>query len=70
MDAKIHDKPSDVANEGGVVVVRGPDDVAVSLTADAALETGRRLRVAGHNAREAAEALSHETSADKPGQSH
>jgi hypothetical protein len=54
-DGKIHDKPSDVEHAEGEVIVSGPDGVAVSLTPDAALETGHRLRVEGHNAKEAAE---------------
>ena len=35
--------PSDVHIEEGQVIVEGPDGVAVTLTPDAAEETGRRL---------------------------
>jgi hypothetical protein len=40
---KVHDTPSRVAAEAGKVVVDGPDGVAVSLTPEAAVETGSRL---------------------------
>jgi hypothetical protein len=43
MDDKIYDEPSKVDAQDGTVIVDGPDGVAVSLTADAALETGGRL---------------------------
>jgi len=43
MDNEIHDEPSNVAAEDGVVLADGPDGVAVSLTPDAALETSQRL---------------------------
>ncbi|HZU52225.1 MAG TPA: hypothetical protein VE968_10165 [Sphingomicrobium sp.] len=43
MDGKIHDEPSSVASDHGTVVVDGPDAVAVTLTPDAAEETGERL---------------------------
>ena len=39
--AQIH--PSQVAAEGGEIIVDGPDGVAVTLSADAAEETARRL---------------------------
>jgi len=38
-----YDKPSDVAAEQGNVIVDGPDGVAVTMTPEAARETGRRL---------------------------
>ena len=43
MDSKVHDSPSEVGAEGGVVIVDGPDGVAVSLTPEAAAETSDRL---------------------------
>jgi hypothetical protein len=44
---KTYDEPSDVGAEEGEVTVTGPDGVAVSLTPDAAVETGNRLIEAG-----------------------
>jgi len=38
-----HSEPSEVNAEQGQVLVEGPDGVAVTLTPDAAEETGRRL---------------------------
>lgn len=43
MDDKVHDEPSLVSSEEGEVIVDGPDGVAVSLTPEAAEETGERL---------------------------
>jgi hypothetical protein len=43
MDEEIHDKPSQVDAEGGVVCVRGPDGVDVQMTPDAADETSHRM---------------------------
>ena len=40
---KTYDDPSRVGAENGEVTVNGPDGVAVSLTPEAALETGDRL---------------------------
>ncbi len=40
---KIHDSPSEVAAENGVVVVEGPDEVALLMTPEAAAETSHRL---------------------------
>ena len=40
-----YDEPSEVAAEGGEVVVDGPDGVAVTLTPDAAAETSQRLLI-------------------------
>ncbi len=40
---KAHDIPSDVAAEGGEVIVTGPDGVAYSMTPPAAEETSDRL---------------------------
>lgn len=49
-DKQIHDTPSDVEAEAGVVMMNGPDGVAVSLTPEAAIETGSRLIDAGAEA--------------------
>ena len=46
-----HSDPSDVNAEDGSVIVEGPDGVAVTLTADAAEETGRRMIKAASEAR-------------------
>ena len=46
-----HSQPSEVNVEEGQVLVEGPDGVAVSLTPDAAEETGRRLIDAASQAR-------------------
>ena len=46
-----HSLPSEVNAEQGQVLVEGPDGVAVSLTPDAAEETGRRLIDAASQAR-------------------
>ena len=43
MIAKVHDEPSTVASEDGQVTVDGPDGVAVTMTPEAAEETGHRL---------------------------
>jgi hypothetical protein len=43
MDHKIFDEPSDVHSEDEHVIVDGPDGVAVTLTPEAAEETGDRL---------------------------
>jgi hypothetical protein len=42
-DEEIHDQPSEVAAEDGVVAVDGPDGVAVRMTPRAASETSDRL---------------------------
>lgn len=44
---KTHDSASDVAAEQGHVTMDGPGGVAVTLTPNAAVETGDRLRRAG-----------------------
>jgi hypothetical protein len=41
--SRTYDEPSKVGAEKGEVIVDGPDDVAVSLTPDAAIETSERL---------------------------
>jgi hypothetical protein len=48
--------PSDVAAEAGEVIVEGPDGVAVTMTADAAEETARRMMEAASEARRQTEA--------------
>ena len=42
-DRQIHDQPSAVTAEDGDVMVKGPDDVDVALSPDAAEETSNRL---------------------------
>ena len=39
----VYDKPTDVTPENGQVHLDGPDGVAVSMTPEAAEETGERL---------------------------
>lgn len=46
-----HSEPSEVNAEQGQVIVEGPDGVAVTLTPDAAEETGRRMITAALQAR-------------------
>ena len=46
-----HAEPSVVAAEEGKVIVEGPNGVAVTLTPDAAEETGRRMISAASEAR-------------------
>ena len=50
-----HGDPSDVVAEAGEVIVEGPDGVAVSLTPEAAEETGRRMLAAAAEARRQSE---------------
>ncbi len=40
---KVYDEPSEVNATDGKVKIEGPDEVDVSLTAEAAEETGERL---------------------------
>ena len=42
-DDEIHDEPSDVSADDGVVSVEGPDGVDVRLTPEAADETSDRM---------------------------
>lgn len=51
VSVKSYSDPSDVNIEEGQVIVEGPDGVAVTLTPDAAEETGRRLIDAATQAR-------------------
>ena len=50
-----HGDPSDVVAEAGEVIVEGPNGVAVTLTPDAAEETGRRMLEAASKARRQAD---------------
>lgn len=43
-------EPGIAVAEAGVVMLDGPDGVAVAMTSDAAIETGRRLIAAGEEA--------------------
>jgi hypothetical protein len=43
MGNEVHDKPSEVAAQDGIVAVDGPDGVAVRMTPGAASETSERL---------------------------
>ena len=45
------DEPGDASAEDGHVVLDGPDGIAITLTADAAVTTGQRLVDAGQEAR-------------------
>lgn len=51
MAKHLHDEASNVVADHGEVQVSGPDGVAVSLTPDAAEETGSRLIEAANEAR-------------------
>jgi hypothetical protein len=46
-----HSEPSEVNAEQGIVIVEGPNGLAVTLTADAAEETGKRMIKAASEAR-------------------
>jgi hypothetical protein len=48
---KAYDKPSTVTPVDGEVTVDGPDGVGLSMTPDAAHQTGERLRDAAAEAR-------------------
>ena len=51
-----HGDPSEVMAEEGDVIVEGPNGVAVTLTPEAAEETGRRMLRAASDARRQLEA--------------
>jgi hypothetical protein len=53
-----YDEPSSVAAEQGNVIVDGPDGVAVTMTPEAARETGRRLIDNGDEAEKQADDVS------------
>ena len=46
-----HSNPSDIAAEQGLVILEGPNGLALTMTANAAEETGRRLLAAAKEAR-------------------
>ncbi|MDP9421679.1 MAG: hypothetical protein M3Q19_02385 [Pseudomonadota bacterium] len=50
-DKKVYDNASQVEAEDGVVTMKGPDEVDVRLTDDAAAETSDRLLVGSMKAR-------------------
>lgn len=50
-DRTVYDEPSEVDAEDGVVVQKGPDNVDVHLTAEAAEETSDRLNTGAMKAR-------------------
>lgn len=50
-DLAPRDDPGTASAERGVVILDGPDGVAVAMTPDAATETGRRLIAAADEAR-------------------
>ena len=56
MAQKIHDAASEVAAEQGEVMIEGPGGVSVSLTANAAHETSRRLEEEARKAEEQCDA--------------
>jgi hypothetical protein len=51
MDSRTHSSASDVVAVQGVVIVDGPDGVAVTLTSEAAEETADRLLLASAEAK-------------------
>ena len=50
-DDTVYDQPSEVEAENGVVLVKGPDDIDVRMTPDAAEETSERLNTGAMKAR-------------------
>ena len=50
-DGIVHDEPSAVDAEDGVVIVNGPNSVDVRMTPDAAEETSQRLLTGAMKAR-------------------
>ncbi|WP_404710370.1 hypothetical protein [Sphingomonas sp. MMS24-J13] len=68
MPREIQDEPSEIAAEEGAVIVDGPDGVAVTLTAEAAAETGNRLQDSAAEARGQRDmkALRDEPAPDRP----
>jgi hypothetical protein len=42
-DGKVYDEASNITADGGSVAVKGPDDVDVKLTPEAAEETSNRM---------------------------
>lgn len=60
-----YDEPTQVTAIDGEVVLDGPDGIGVSMTSDAAEETGRRLKAGAEVARDQ---LSGPSSCDNPAQ--
>lgn len=50
-DKTIYDEPGEVDAEDGIVLQKGPDDVDIRLTPDAAEETSERLNTGAMKAR-------------------
>lgn len=50
MVVEIHQQPSVVHSDQGIVLVDGPGGLALAMTAEAALETGRRLLACANEA--------------------
>ncbi len=50
-DTTIYEEPGDVDAEDGIVSLKGPDDVDVRMTPDAAEETSERLNTGAMKAR-------------------
>ena len=50
-DDTVYDQPSEVEAENGDVLVKGPDDIDVRMTPDAAEETSERLNTGAMKAR-------------------
>ena len=50
-DDTVYDQPSEVEAKNGVVLVKGPDDIDVRMTPDAAEETSERLNTGAMKAR-------------------
>ena len=67
-DKKVYREPSDVTVKDGVVRVKGPDDVDVKMTAEAADETSERLLYGAMQAlgRKIPEAALEETPSEEP----
>ena len=51
MDDKVHDQPSEIDAEDGIVIMRGPGEVQLRFTPDAADETSERLSTGSMKAR-------------------
>jgi hypothetical protein len=50
-DNTIYEQPSEVDAEDGIVLLKGPDDVDVRMTPEAAEETSERLNTGAMKAR-------------------
>lgn len=50
-DDPIYEEPGEVDAEKGIVVLKGPDDIDVRMTPDAAEETSERLNTGAMKAR-------------------